>query len=317
MSSATDDPRGPLPLGGDELFRAVAQDGSVRVVVATTSAVAKEGATRHGCVGAAAVALGRGLTAGLCLATLTKGAERVTLQILSEGPLGGLTVDAQGTGEVRGYLSNPSAFAPAGGAHRAQLGQAMGRRGVVNVLRDLGLREQYSGQAQLVTGEVDEDVEAYLRQSEQIDSALGCEVALSDAFSVAAAAGILVQALPPEQGGSDDAATLIREVQHRLRTGELYELVAAGTLEAAAIAGHLLPRTPLRILERLPVRFACKCSVERVSGALSLLGAAELDDMITRDGKAEVFCNFCNERYQFDRGALEDLRARLPNRDLS
>src|SRR6478736_152950 len=174
-----------LPAGldqRDEIVRCVLADIPVRVVAAVTSGVAREAAARHGAGAAGAVALGRALTAGLLLATLTKDDERVTLQVLGDGPLGGVTVDANGAGTARAYIKHPGAGAiargggaGAGGDPRARLAAAIGRAGVVSVIRDVGLRENFSGTTAIDSGEIDEDVERYLTESEQIESALACE----------------------------------------------------------------------------------------------------------------------------------------------
>jgi molecular chaperone Hsp33 len=158
----------------DEIARCVLHGSNARAVLVTTTGVAREAARRHHATGPAAVALARGLTAGLLLATLTKDEERVTLQVLGDGPLGGLTVDASAAGQARAYLKNPAARLPPAppGTARISLGAAMGRSGLVSVIRELGLRENFSGQTSLVSGEVDEDVAHYLTASEQIDSAL-------------------------------------------------------------------------------------------------------------------------------------------------
>src|SRR6185369_12404180 len=164
-----------------EIARGTLDGRTVRVVVALTTAAAREAARRHGARGAAAIALGRGTTAGLLLSTLTKDQERVTLQILGDGPFGGLTVDASSSGHVRAYLKNPALRLPldaAAGAPRASLAAGVGATGLVSVVRDLGLRETFSGQTALSSGEIDEDVERYLTESEQIASALSCDARL-------------------------------------------------------------------------------------------------------------------------------------------
>lgn len=280
----------------DHLVRGITSDGALRIIAAVTTQTAREGASRHGCVGAASVSLGRGLTAGLMLATLTKGGEKVTLQILGDGPLRGVTIKANDAGDVRGYVHEPAAFASAGGHTRVDLKGAIGKNGVVNVLRDLGMRDIYSGQCPLVTGEVDEDVEAYLRLSEQITSAVGCEVVLDDAFTIAIAAGLLVQTLP----GADVTDAKVREVQHKLRTGELDALLSRGDSPTAEdLARELLgmPGDELQILDIRPVRFKCECTQERVLGVLGMLGVTELEEMIEEGKDAEVVCNFCNTKY--------------------
>ena len=275
-----------------EIIRAVVGAGAARVVAAVTTAAVAEAARRHRTAGVATVALGRAATAGLLLATLTKGEEGVTVQLLGDGPLGTVTVDAGSTGRVRGYVARPEVAA---GTVAAAVGH-----GLVSVIRDLGLRDRYSGSAAIVSGEIDEDLESYLTASEQVESALGCAVVL-DGGAVAAAGGVLVQALP---GG--DGAALVAAARRRLRAGTLDAALAAGTalaLAAAALAGL----DGVEVLSAGPVGFHCPCSRERVVGALVLCGPAEIAAMLRDDGGAEVRCNFCNERYAVGREELERL----------
>src|SRR5258708_1545894 len=167
-----------LETGEGAILRGTVGGGAARVVAVTTTGVAREAIRRHEATGAAAVALARGVTAGLLLATLTKDEERVTLQLLGDGPLGGLTVDATATGTARAYVKNV-AVGPALPVDRPRLAPALGRMGVVNVIRDLGLRETFRGQTAFTSGEIDDDCEHYLTTSEQIESALRCETVLA------------------------------------------------------------------------------------------------------------------------------------------
>lgn len=284
----------------DHILRGLLGDGSARVVAVVTSETAREAARRHGAVAGAAVALARGATAGLLLATLTKGGERVTLQLVGDGPLGGVTVDANDQGHVRAYLRRAGELVSAGPGRRVRLADAIGRSGVVNVVRDLGFKERYSGQSSLVTGEIDEDVEHYLRTSEQIDSALGCDAALAEALEIGAAGGVLVQAMP---GGQ---AAIVREAQHRLRTGALFAALAGGPVDAEALARAALGDVPFDVLDTRPVGFRCQCSRQRVTDMLRLLGPEDLEALIAEGRAAEITCNFCNERYEVP---LEELEA--------
>jgi molecular chaperone Hsp33 len=294
----------------DEIVRGVLADLPVRVVVALTTGVAREAARRHQAGSAGAVALGRGVTAGLLLATLTKDDERVTLQVLGDGPLGGVSVDAHGSGTVRGYVKHPEAgaIAPgAGPAGRPSLAGAMGGSGVVSVIRDVGLRENFSGTTAIASGEIDEDVERYLTESEQIESALACDTSVGDDGRVAGSAGILLQALPGE------ATTEVALARGLLAAGALSRVVAAGVPPSAeelfgAVFGGRLGE--LRVLGRRPARFFCPCSRARAANSLSILGAADLSAMIIEDGQAEVICNFCRARYGFDDAELEQIRRR-------
>lgn len=288
----------------DHLVRAIDRDRHIRVCAAVTTALVADAARRHEMSPAASRAVGRALTSGVLLATLTKGEERVTVQLIGDGPLGSITVDANGAGDVRGYAHHPQAGADfSADRHVANL---VGRGGVVNVLRDLGLKELYQGQTALVTGEVDEDIEAYLRASEQVPSALGCDVLLDGSGHVAGAAGVLVQAMP---GGDPD---IVREVQHALRTGLVGQLLRQGVRSAKTFAERAWTPGPLEFMAGdRGVRFHCRCSSGRIGEMLALLGTVDLDEMIAENKPAEVVCNYCNTRYQIARPELEQIRARV------
>jgi molecular chaperone Hsp33 len=291
--------------GSDHLIRAIDRVANIRIVAAVTTQLAAEAARRHELSPAASVALGRALSSSLLLATLTKGQERVTLQIVGEGPLGSVTTDANGQGEVRGYVLHATAGGslPAG---RPRIAELVGRRGILNVVRDLGLKELYQGQIPLVSGEIDADVEAYLRTSEQVPSALAAEVVLDDAGHIRAAGAVLIQAMPDGDGEVVSAA------QQALHAGKLYELLAAGERSAHALADAIYGIRPVEVLggDR-SVRFQCRCSAERIVGTLMLLSIGDLDEMIADPKPTEVVCNFCNTKYQVARNELERIRAQV------
>ena len=304
--------RRPSPaMAADEIVRAVLTEHPVRVVAALTTEVTREAARRHQAGPAAALALGRGLTAGLLLATLTKDEERVSLQVLGDGPLGGVTVDADSGGTARGYVKNPHAAFPAaaaGAPGRPSLAALVGENGIVSAIRDLGLRESFSGQTALASGEIDEDVERYLLESEQIASALASDAIVAPGGSLEVAGGILVQALPGSDG--DQVVAAAREA---LRAGGLRAILAARPDSAEALIDVALGSRfgAVQVLDHRPVRFHCPCSRSRAATSLALLGDAELSAMILEDGKAEVTCNFCRARYEFDETALETIRREL------
>jgi molecular chaperone Hsp33 len=290
----------------DQIVRAVLRAHPVRVVAATTTDVTAEAARRHQASRAGTLALGRGLTAGLLLATLTKDDERVSVQVLGDGPLGGITVDATAAGTARAYVKNPHVGWSAGGpGGRPSLAAAVGRNGVVSVIRELGLRENFSGQTSIESGEIDEDLERYLTDSEQIASALASDALVGGDGAVQLAGGILLQALP----GSDGAA-VVAAAREVLRGGGLSRALAAAPERAEGIIAAALGERfgAVEVLDRRPVSFRCPCSRTRAATSLSLLGDAELSTMILEDGKAEVTCNFCRARYEFDEAELETIR---------
>jgi molecular chaperone Hsp33 len=292
----------------DEIVRCLLPEPAVRVVAATTTATAREAARRHGARAGVAAALGRASTAGALLATLTKDVERLNLQILGAGPLGAITVDVTSSGGVRAFVKHPTLLIPARPGARVPLGDYVGRRGLVGVVRDLGLKEPLRGQTEISDGEIDTDVEQYLSHSEQIDSALGCEALLGEDMSVVVSAGVLVQALP---GG--EAAALLADARARLHGGLLPALLAAarGSLGAVDLARASLgdAAAGLKVLEKRPLSFFCPCTRDRAAATLSLLGPAELASMRAEEGGATVVCEFCREIYRFSDVDLGTLMA--------
>jgi molecular chaperone Hsp33 len=293
---------------GDRIARAIVADGAARVVAVVATDLVREAARRHDAGPTAAIAMGRAATAGLLLATLTKDEERVSVQIIGKGALGTITVDASSAGTARVFVAHPRAGAPLAPARRPVIGAAVGDHGLVNVIRDMGAGHDFNGQTSLVDGEIDTDVESYLCQSEQIDSALACETVLDAAGHVAFAVGVLVQALPNGEG-----TPYVADARTRLREGAFLGALVGDDLTpadviAAALGTDVDVVTPLGDRE---VRFYCPCSRDRAASTLALLGAEDLLTLIREEGTADVTCEFCRERYDFTDAALEDIRQRV------
>lgn len=291
----------------DLLIRAVHRPLNLRIVSALATGVCQTAALRHQASAAAACALGRGLTGGLLLASVIPGGERVTIQLVSNGPLKGLTIDAYDDGLVRGYPLAPTACAERPMNKRQILANLIGRDGVVNIVRDVGLKERFQGQVPLVTSEVDEDIEAYLRQSEQIPSALGCELTMDAGGQVLAAGGVLLQSLPESPPAT---AVALREAQHALRGGDLFDRLHAGPATPLELAQLLLgPHADgIEVQDERPLEFRCRCDRGRIIAMISGQTLEIIDEMIA-EGQAEVTCNYCGEVYQISREELTDLRA--------
>jgi molecular chaperone Hsp33 len=292
----------------DVLLRAIWPETGLRVVAAIATGVAREASRRHGAVGGSAVALGRAVTAGALLATITKSEERITIEMSGGGPLGPLIVDANGAGDVRAFIKNPGVpMAAAAGVH-VSLGHAMGHDGVVRVARDLGLRETVNGQTAMVDGEIDTDIEHYLEASEQIPSVLACEALLDPRLEIDIAAGLLVQTLP-----NSDALPVLATLRERLRGGSLSRALgrlAATGGDVTALAETLLeiPHGHLLCLDERPLQFACPCSRQRAIATLSLLSAQDLAEMVAEGKGAEVTCEFCRQRHVVAPEELERVR---------
>jgi molecular chaperone Hsp33 len=292
----------------DLLIRAIHRTLNVRIVAAIATEVCQDAARRHRCSPAAACALGRGIVGGYLLATLTRGGERVTIQVQADGPLRGVSIDAYDDGLVRGYPLAPQECADQRMDRRQRLADLIGRDGVVNILRDVGLQERFQGQVSLVTSEIDEDIEAYLRQSEQIPSALGCELIFDGEGQIVRAGGVLLQAMPD---APEETKAVLHEAQHILRSGELYDFLAAGPQTPQALASLLLGiyGDQVEVQDQRQLQFRCRCDRGRIEAMLGGLPDCDLDELIG-EGKAEITCNFCAAVYQFDKDELNELRRR-------
>lgn len=294
----------------DQLIRATAADGGIRAVGVITTRLTEEARQRHQLSYVATAALGRAMSSGLLLASnMKREGSRVNLRIKGNGPLGGLLVDAGLDGTVRGYIENPRVELPPNPKGKLDVGGAIGTDGYLYVVRDIGYGYPYSSTVELVSGEIGDDVANYLVTSEQTPSALLVGVFVSSE-GVSASGGVLLQVLP--KAARDESLVALLDSRVSQLSGFTPLLRAGKTL--TEIMDQLVGDLGLSILpEAQMVRFDCRCSFNRVLGALKMLGEAELQDMIEKDEGAEATCQFCGEVYKATKEELtqlvEDLRA--------
>jgi molecular chaperone Hsp33 len=288
----------------DQMVRAIAADGGIRIVGVITTHLTEEARQRHQLSPVATAALGQTMASGLLLASSMKQAQsRVSIRVQGDGPLNGITVDAGLNGTVRGFVGNPAVDVPLNTRGKLDVGGAVGNEGFLRVMRDVGYGDPYSGTVELVSGEIGEDISYYLVASEQTPSALVVGVFVG-ADGVTAAGGLLVQVLP--KASRDES--LVEKLESRLSEfTEFTPLLQAGE-PLPQIFEELVGDMGLQIFpDTQELRFQCRCSFDRVLSALKMLGEAELHDIITTDGEAEANCHFCGTVYKADRDQLEAL----------
>lgn len=280
----------------DHLLKATVP--GVRAFAAVTTALVEEARRRHDCYPVAAAALGRTMTAALLLAANLKTDEYVTVRIAGDGPLGGVIADAHAAGTVRGYVNNPHVDLPLAGC-KLDVGGAVGQ-GHIHVTRFTGLKQPFTGSVPLVSGEIAEDVANYLLVSEQTPSTVSLGVLVDTDCSVAAAGGLIVQAMP----GADDE--VLAKVEANLASmPTVSQLVHQGS-DAAAILARAFAGLEITMFEPAKLAFNCQCSTERVENMLVSLGRQELSEMAA-EGQAEVRCHFCGEKYHITGKRLKEL----------
>lgn len=285
----------------DYLVKALAFDGQIRAYAVNSTGTVGEAQRRHYTWPVASAALGRTMTAGLMMGAMLKGDDKLTIKIAGGGPLGPILVDSNARGEVRGYVTNPHVHFDLNEHGKLDVRRGVGTDGTLSVVKDIGMRDYFTGQVPLVSGELGEDFTYYFVTSEQVPSSVGVGVLVNPDNTIKAAGGFIIQLMP---GTKDETIT---NIENRLKEiPPVSKLIDKG-LSPEELLEELLGKENVKVLETSPVSFECNCSKERFHNALISLGSDELRDMIETDGQAEAHCHFCNEKYLFTKEELEEM----------
>lgn len=288
----------------DYIVRATAANAEIRAFAATTKEMVEYSRSIHETSPIVTAALGRLLTAGAMMGSMMKGdRDLLTIQIVGDGPVGELLVTANAKAEVKGYAKVPDVMLPPNYFGKLDVGGAVGR-GFLRVIKDLGMKEPYSGQTELVSGEIAEDLTYYFATSEQVPSSVGLGVLMNKDNTVAQAGGFIIQVMPFASEETLD------KLEERLKNMKSVTTLLSEGNTPEEILKQILGEMDIEYMTTLPTEYHCDCSRDRVERALISLGAEELEDMI-RDGQdIETNCQFCNRHYVF---TPEDL-ARIKDR---
>lgn len=285
----------------DRIIRTITSDGSFIASAIDSSQIVYTAQRIHGLTKTSCAALGRLLTgASLMGAMLKEKNASLTLKIAADGPLGNLLAMSDSQGNVRGYVDNPKIELPLKPNGKLDVGGAVGHNGRLAVIRDFGTGDPYSGQVELVNGEIAEDLTNYYAVSEQTPTvcALGVLVDKQEGEAMLSG-GLLIQALP----GADERAL------DRLEKN-VAEINAVTTMLAKGIGLEDMCRLALEgfqveVLDEFEINYVCNCSKERFSRALMTLSAEDLMDIpLNEQGLVETVCQYCNRKYYFTKEEL-------------
>lgn len=278
----------------DHIVRAMTADGFVKAMAISSTAMVERARNIHHTTPTATAALGRVLTAASMMGNLQKvenGA--LTLQIKGGGPLGTILATSDATGNVRGYVHNPSITLLEKYAGKLDVGAAVGTDGMLTVIRDLQMKEPYVGSIALVSGEIADDVTAYFAQSEQTPTACALGVLIDTDQSVKVAGGYLIQLLP---GAPDE---VIDRLEAGIQKAGAVTPMLSEELSPEDILRRVMADFELEFLETTPVEYRCYCSRERVTATLITIGKKDLQELVEENKPIRIECQFCDTVYEF------------------
>jgi len=286
----------------DYVVRATAAKGQIRAFAVDLTETVREAAKLHDLFPLASAALGRTMVAAVMIAADMKSADNsVSIIIKGGGPLGNIIVTAKANGTVKGYVDNPYVDLPLNKYGKLDVRAGVGIDGMLTVIKDLGLKEPYAGQIELVSGEIAEDLAHYFWSSEQQPSVIALGVLVNPDSTIRAAGGYIVQPLP----GADDQ--IIDKLEKVVGQAAPITTMIDQGMRPEDVLDTILGDMDLRLNDRLDYKFLCDCSRERLEGLVLSLGKQEIEDIIKKEGKAEMICHYCSSKYLFGRDDLNRL----------
>ena len=286
----------------DYLVKSLAFGGQIRAYAVDATETVSTAQKLHDTWSAASAALGRSLVGTLLLASASlQGDETMTVKINGIGPVGGIVVDGNANGTVKGYVQNPHVHLPLNDKHKIDVKGAVGTEGFLAVTKDLGLKEPFTGQVPLVSGELGEDFTYYLAKSEQIPSSVGLSVFVNNDNSIETAGGFMIQVMP---GAKEET---ISQIEKRLAEIPMVSEMMRDGKKPEDILNEILGAENVKILDKMPVSYHCDCSRERFLGVLTSLPTDQLQEMADEDHGAEAVCHFCGKKYQFTEDELRKI----------
>ncbi len=286
----------------NRLIDCLAYEGKVSIKCISSTNMVEEARRVHDLSPVASAALGRLLTITSIMGYETKTDKgSITNQIKGNGPLGMLTAVAESNGNVKGYVANPQVDIPLNKENgKLDVGTAVGKEGMLYIIKDLGMGKPYSGMTPIVSGEIAEDFTNYFATSEQTPSVIALGV-LVDKNGIRAAGGYKLSLMP------DATEEIIEKIEESLKNIEPISKMLDENKTLEEIAKTVTGDENIEVLEEIHPEYKCNCSKEKCEKGLIAIGKDELETIIKEEEKIEIVCNFCNKKYEFTREDLKKL----------
>jgi len=285
----------------DYCIRVTTGNKEVRAFFASTKNMVETARGFHNTTKVATAALGRTLTATSMMGLMMKNkGDKITVIIKGGGPIGTILTSSNANGIVKGYVTNPDVEVENYASGKLNVAGAVGNQGTIRVIKDLGLREPYNGEYEMVSGEIAEDLTYYFTVSEQTPSAVSLGV-LTRADEVEEAGGFIVQMMP------DASEETISTIERNLTGIQSITQMLSQGLTPEDMMNIVLKDLEPSILDKIEVGFECDCSKDRVAEVFAAIGKKELKAIIDEDRGAEVGCQFCESKYSFSEDELKEI----------
>ncbi len=285
-----------------KIVRYITEDGSAFVIAADTTDMVGMAEQIHKTSAVNTAALGRLMTAASMMGDMLKGKDdSITLRMNGGGPAGSLIAVADSEGNARGYVQNPVVEIPLNEKGKLDVKGTVGTNGYLYVMKDIGLKEPYVGQTEIISGEIAEDITNYFVSSEQTPSVCALGVLVNPDLTVAAAGGFIIQLLPfcPDE--------VISKIEYAVETLEPVTAMLSKGMTPDDIAKAAMKGLELSKLDESEIEYRCNCSKEKVEAALISTGRASLEDMISSGENTKVECHFCDKIYEFTPDDIQKL----------
>ena len=288
----------------DYIVHATGAGKQVRLFAASTRDLVEQARVNHNTSPVVTAALGRLLTAGAMMGSMMKDEDDLlTLKIQCGGPVEGLTVTAKADGTVKGYAVNPDVMLPPNSKGKLDVGGALGL-GVLSVIKDIGLKEPYIGQTQLITGEIAEDLTYYYATSEQINSSVALGVLMEKDNTVKQAGGFILQLMPFCE------ESVISRLEENIASLPSVTTMLEQGMTPEDMLRRVMDGMDVEFYDSMPTGFVCDCSKDRVEKAIISIGRQDITEMINDKKPIEVNCQFCGKHYTFNVEELQRLLRR-------